>query len=199
MAKGRKHSSSDRHDRLLGTYGYANGHVPITDQQDLGEDDVWLTSSFPQSSDGTWTGSEPGQTNSDRSSRTSHWDRTDHRHVGGLSLAFGDGYRTGPTAIHQYSNLDSPTNGLAGAAALSAPVNVPNWSKMVRVDSTDSMSCSGELDHDESEWVPPHEYLAREHGRSVATSVLEGVGRTLKGRDMSRVRDAVWSKTGFFG
>jgi hypothetical protein len=29
--------------------------------------------------------------------------------------------------------------------------------------------------------------------------VVEGVGRTLKGRDMSRVRDAVWSQTGFYG
>jgi len=29
--------------------------------------------------------------------------------------------------------------------------------------------------------------------------VVEGAGRTLKGRDMSRVRDAVWSRTGFDG
>ncbi|URD85758.1 hypothetical protein MUK42_27986 [Musa troglodytarum] len=33
----------------------------------------------------------------------------------------------------------------------------------------------------------------------MATSVFEGVGRTLKGRDMSRLRDTVWSQTGFFG
>ncbi|CBI23248.3 unnamed protein product, partial [Vitis vinifera] len=37
------------------------------------------------------------------------------------------------------------------------------------------------------------------HRKMAATSVLEGVGRTLKGRDMSRVRDAVWSQTGFDG
>jgi hypothetical protein len=39
-------------------------------------------------------------------------------------------------------------------------------------------------------------YLARQQARA---SVVEGAGRTLKGRDMSRVRDAVWSRTGFDG
>nr|KYP62780.1 hypothetical protein KK1_017331 [Cajanus cajan] len=37
------------------------------------------------------------------------------------------------------------------------------------------------------------------HQKLVANSVFEGVGRTLKGRDMSRVRDAVWNQTGFDG
>ncbi|XP_020573846.1 uncharacterized protein LOC110020181 [Phalaenopsis equestris] len=53
---------------------------------------------------------------------------------------------------------------------------------------------------DEGEWIPPHVYLAREQRKTaMATSVFEGVGRTLKGRDLSRVRNAVWSQTGFFG
>ncbi|CAA6671940.1 unnamed protein product [Spirodela intermedia] len=47
--------------------------------------------------------------------------------------------------------------------------------------------------------MPPHEYLVREQQRRAAGSVLEGVGRTLKGRDMRRLRDAVWNQTGFFG
>ena len=57
-------------------------------------------------------------------------------------------------------------------------------------------------EEEEEEMVPPHEYLAREYARSrnsAANSVFEGVGRTLKGRDMRRVRDAVWSQTGFDG
>ncbi|CAN1182145.1 hypothetical protein LINPERPRIM_LOCUS40699 [Linum perenne] len=45
------------------------------------------------------------------------------------------------------------------------------------------------------EWVPPHELLARQ--RIASLSVQEGIGRTLKGRDMSRVRNAIWEKTGF--
>ena len=199
MAKGRKqHGSADRHDRLLGTYGYGNGHVPSTDQPDLGEDDVWLTSYTSQAvPNGCWTDPEPGHVNSDSLNRTPYWAHDDrHRHVGGLSLAFDKRCCAGPTVIHQYRNVDSPKH--RHVAATSAPMNVPSWSKMVRVDS-DSMNGSVELDRDESEWVPPHEYLAREHGTSVTTSVFEGVGRTLKGRDMSRVRDAVWSKTGFSG
>ncbi|KAG0472472.1 hypothetical protein HPP92_017018 [Vanilla planifolia] len=74
-------------------------------------------------------------------------------------------------------------------APMSAPVSVPERGRM------------GEEDGDSAEeWIPPHEYLARAHGKSaVATSVFEGVGRTLKGRDMRRVRDAVWSRTGYFG
>ncbi|KAK1260435.1 hypothetical protein QJS04_geneDACA018039 [Acorus gramineus] len=59
-----------------------------------------------------------------------------------------------------------------------------------------------EEEEEEEERVAPHEYLARERaqrGRLVGTSVVEGKGRTLKGRDVSRVRDAVWSRTGFSG
>ncbi|CAN0912596.1 hypothetical protein LINGRAPRIM_LOCUS584 [Linum grandiflorum] len=55
---------------------------------------------------------------------------------------------------------------------------------------------------DSEEMVPPHEYLARAYARSrkmEGALVVEGVGRTLKGRDMRRVRDAVWSQTGFYG
>nr|GEZ76465.1 hypothetical protein [Tanacetum cinerariifolium] len=43
--------------------------------------------------------------------------------------------------------------------------------------------------------LPPHEYLATV--RVASCSVHEGVGRTLKGRDLSRVRNAVWKQIGF--
>jgi hypothetical protein len=56
-----------------------------------------------------------------------------------------------------------------------------------------------EDDDDEDERLPPHELVAREYARSQRTtfSVCEGQGRTLKGRDLSRVRNAVWSQMGF--
>lgn len=47
---------------------------------------------------------------------------------------------------------------------------------------------------DEEEMVPPHVIVARSH---VTFSVFEGVGRTLKGRDLRSVRNAVFQKTGF--
>lgn len=44
------------------------------------------------------------------------------------------------------------------------------------------------------EMVPPHMMVAQSH---VTFSVFEGVGRTLKGRDLRRVRNAVFQRTGF--
>ncbi|WKA07725.1 hypothetical protein VitviT2T_025509 [Vitis vinifera] len=41
--------------------------------------------------------------------------------------------------------------------------------------------------------LPPHEIVARSH--VMTFSVVEGVGRTLKGRDLRRVRNAVFQKT----
>jgi len=91
----------------------------------------------------------------------------------------------------------------------SAPVNVPDWSKILgvgmdgRKDSNPDLffSAAADEDEDSGDMLPPHEYLAREQARSqmTTTSVFEGVGRTLKGRDMSRVRNAVWRQTGFLG
>ncbi|VFQ70795.1 unnamed protein product [Cuscuta campestris] len=58
----------------------------------------------------------------------------------------------------------------------SLPVSVPEWADIRRE------SGGGE----KGAVVPPHEYLARRRGASM--SVHEGIGRTLKGRDLSRVR-----------
>lgn len=54
-------------------------------------------------------------------------------------------------------------------------------------------------DDDDEEMLPPHEIVARGSGVSPKTtfSVLEGVGRTLKGRDLRQVRNAVLRQTGF--
>ncbi|CAL5083227.1 unnamed protein product [Urochloa decumbens] len=102
---------------------------------------------------------------------------------GGLSRAFGDGRQ---------------------AVSASAPVEVPAWpSRFSAVpDPEPPLLFEMEMEEEESSnkaaggWVPPHVYLARRQARA---SVVEGAGRTLKGRDMSRVRDAVWSRTGFDG
>ncbi|KAJ1291112.1 hypothetical protein BS78_02G293400 [Paspalum vaginatum] len=105
---------------------------------------------------------------------------------GGLSRAFGDGAAAGRPV------------------AASAPVEVPAWPARFAVPDPEpallfDMDMGGDEDGDGSGcagWVPPHVYLARRQARA---SVVEGAGRTLKGRDMSRVRDAVWSRTGFDG
>ncbi|KAJ8432586.1 hypothetical protein Cgig2_008671 [Carnegiea gigantea] len=54
-------------------------------------------------------------------------------------------------------------------------------------------------DDDDDGMVPPHEYIARKLARSQISSfsVCEGMGRTLKGRDLRKVRNAILTRTGF--
>ncbi|KAI3710478.1 hypothetical protein L2E82_40261 [Cichorium intybus] len=209
MAKGRRLTISQS-ERFLGSYGYGGNTKDTEDDGvELGEDDVWSMVDEMVNSDNN--GGDHHTINSDWFSRAAVGDTMRSRRragvfspgsAGGLSLAFDDQPAkhlvASPRIIHQFRNgrdsLASPRH-----IATSAPVNVPDWSKIYRVDSVESIhdSDDGTDDH-ESDMVPPHEFLARSH-RSAAKSVFEGVGRTLKGRDLSRVRDAVWSQTGFDG
>ncbi|OAY85999.1 uncharacterized protein LOC109712423 [Ananas comosus] len=176
MAKGRRYGA----DRLLvGTYGYGGGHVSGADLPDLGEEEVWSTAE-PE---------EPWARPAEPEPTARRWAPREDRHVGGLSLAFEDGAPVRQPAWRRH-------------VAASAPVSVPDWPRMLRAQANQPPAQEPETDRvhaEDEEWVPPHVYVAREHARGVAASVFEGVGRTLKGRDMSRVRDAVWSQTGFFG
>ncbi|GMJ02999.1 hypothetical protein like AT5G03230 [Hibiscus trionum] len=80
-------------------------------------------------------------------------------------------------------------------ASASVPVNVPDWSKILKADYRVHGDSSASDGGDGDGRVPPHEYLPRRRGASF--SVHEGIGRTLKGRDLRCVRNAVWKKTGF--
>jgi hypothetical protein len=92
----------------------------------------------------------------------------------------------------------------------SLPVNIPDWSKIYNDhqkkediegsvhpvdDDTDYDNDGDDDDDDQDGRVPPHEYLARRRGASF--SVHEGIGRTLKGRDLRQVRNAIWKRVGF--
>lgn len=80
----------------------------------------------------------------------------------------------------------------------SAPVNVPMMPRKVRNGSLANVDVD---DNDaDDEMLPPHEIVARGSAAGspkTTFSVLEGVGRTLKGRDLRQVRNAVWRQTGF--
>ncbi|ESW34743.1 hypothetical protein PHAVU_001G177200 [Phaseolus vulgaris] len=84
-------------------------------------------------------------------------------------------------------------------ASSSMPVNIPDWSKILKenYEEHDKRNCvsDDDDDNDGGERIPPHEYLARNRGASL--SVHEGKGRTLKGRDLRSVRNAIWKKIGF--
>jgi len=122
---------------------------------------------------------------------------------------------------------EESANNVARIKHQSAPVNIPNWSRVHRRENQRKMNPEIEdgfgtrrgnqkrmlpeiedgfgikedddAEEDEDERIPPHEMIARQLARSQITSfsVFEGVGRTLKGRDLSRVRNAVLTRTGF--
>ncbi|CAA3011474.1 uncharacterized protein LOC111368550 [Olea europaea var. sylvestris] len=207
MATGRKFTSNQS-ERFLGSFSYNNGQETVADGSELQEDEVWSMVD-DHLANGDWTSRAAVDGNGSFSSYQSlrHPPTANHhqqhrRQVGGLSLAFADSSKTSSTrVVLQIRGQDSVAKSPRGRyVATSAPVNVPDWSKIYRVDSVESMHDSDDgFDDVESELFPPHEYLARVYAGSRNNSVFEGVGRTLKGRDMSRVRDAVWSQTRFDG
>ncbi|KAL7154098.1 hypothetical protein ABFS83_04G212000 [Erythranthe nasuta] len=82
----------------------------------------------------------------------------------------------------------------------SAPVNIPAMPAALRRrarDFVDVVSEGEEEDGDSGVILPPHEVVAARHSPMLACSVMEGAGRTLKGRDLRQVRNAIWRKTGF--
>lgn len=104
----------------------------------------------------------------------------------------------------------------------SAPVSIPDWSKIMKEkpkknlwdDACDAHHADdgGDIkyrhgytnsddddDEDDDNMLPPHEYLARRLASTqiASFSMCEGVGRTLKGRDLSKLRNAILTKTGF--
>ncbi|KAL1188671.1 Protein S40-5 [Cardamine amara subsp. amara] len=212
MARGRKLTMSQS-ERYLGSsysYGDSNGNS-VTDDSELTEEDIWShavdhSPEDPQEmmeSHVAWNTRETVVRNG--------------RVGGGLSLAFEDP-SSSPSIVHQIRGGGEGDGGGVGGGgggriqrqlASSAPVNVPDWSKIYRVNSVESIHESEEEDDEESGMMmPPHEYLAKSQkrrsrksgvGGGGGASVFEGVGRTLKGRELRRVRDVIWSQTGFYG
>jgi len=112
-------------------------------------------------------------------------------HSFGLSSLLAEGGAGVPVPVP----VPVPVGAVAPGAAAprqSAPVRVPVWPRRAE----GGRKGADESDEEEGEeMVPPHVVAARRHARS--SSVLEGAGRTLKGRDLRRVRNAVLRQTGF--
>ncbi|KAE9591360.1 putative senescence regulator S40 [Lupinus albus] len=89
---------------------------------------------------------------------------------------------------NQNSNPKNPDGG-KNTAANSVPVNIPDSMMMFSVEAEDD---------DGDNMVPPHVMMEqRISGEKMAHSVCTGNGRTLKGRDLSQVRNSVLRMTGF--
>lgn len=116
------------------------------------------------------------------------------------------------------ANIVNSRNSIEGRVIQqqTAPVNIPDWSKIYRkkpskngswldddddddVDNQGVMYDGAGSDDEDDGGMPPHEWVAHRLARCQISSfsVCEGVGRTLKGRDLSKVRNAVLTKTGF--
>ncbi|XP_059295138.1 protein S40-1-like [Lycium ferocissimum] len=126
-------------------------------------------------------------------------------------------------SISSGSSRSTSNKSMVQKSSSSSPVNIPDWSKNFnnkksrRVSTiTDHGSSSSvatsdgnvdtsiNVDEEEDDYgdgmVPPHEYIARRLARNqiaASFSMMEGVGRTLKGRDLSKLRNAILTKTGF--
>ncbi|KAG8387680.1 hypothetical protein BUALT_Bualt02G0046500 [Buddleja alternifolia] len=115
-------------------------------------------------------------------------------------------FRKSSSRISRNKSGAAARGGVVGGAA-SLPVNVPDWSKILKEEYRENRRKESDDDYDEDDdaeenggdRIPPHEFLARQMARTriASFSVHEGIGRTLKGRDLSRVRNAIWQKTGF--
>lgn len=162
---------------------------------ELDERDVIWGSTDLNKSDPSDPDSEPDSES--ESSRVHQHHHHHHPSSGfGLSAVFAE---DGGVAIRR------PVRSLTGRVgsgpdkiAKSAPVNVPMWHRrrfdgeLEEVEEEDDVNGGGD---DDDEMVPPHVLVARSHVTTF--SVFEGVGRTLKGRDLRRVRNAVFQQTGF--
>ncbi|KAL8112839.1 hypothetical protein AgCh_020226 [Apium graveolens] len=95
----------------------------------------------------------------------------------------------GKNVIFEGNNLGQAT----------APVKIPGWYNM-RNSNGDGCFVENEGEgEDEETMVPPHEYMAKKMARTrrASHSMCEGVGRTLKGRDLCKLRNAILTQTGF--
>ncbi|XP_020585228.1 uncharacterized protein LOC110027921 [Phalaenopsis equestris] len=117
----------------------------------------------------------------------------------GLAVALTEDIR--PTMHYRRSKVNVPRRRPVPAEFSegfhqSAPMNVPIWPRGRRTPSGSLMQVDdGGEEEAEDEMLPPHVIVARSHVTTF--SVFEGVGRTLKGRDLCRLRNTVFQKTGF--
>ncbi|KAK8493068.1 hypothetical protein V6N13_078142 [Hibiscus sabdariffa] len=108
-----------------------------------------------------------------------------------------DGYLDNPEftktgRVSRNYNSDKNTTAKKKTVACSLPVNIQ------RHHGGAVFHCGVEFEeYDDGEMEPPHVVLARRIAGKMAFSVCTGNGRTLKGRDLSQVRNSVLRMTGF--
>lgn len=79
----------------------------------------------------------------------------------------------------------------------SVPIRIPEGRPSWKVDLVRREWDREDEREEKEEMVPPHVMLARRVAGQMSFSVCTGNGRTLKGRDLSQVRNSVLRMTGF--
>ncbi|XP_075488429.1 protein S40-6-like [Primulina tabacum] len=172
------------------------GRKPLIEDEDLQEEEVWSL----------------GKAREDSNSKT----RENH-----FSGSSSNAWRNAAPRSIRMAGGGGPSTAWTEPQQSSAPMDIPDWSKIMKRKSNKNLwdDASGSHDNDDdiddymgwknrhglvdeddgNEMVPPHEYLARRFaGTQIASfSMCEGVGRTLKGRDLSKLRNSILTKTGF--
>ncbi|MCD7451663.1 hypothetical protein HAX54_012984 [Datura stramonium] len=78
----------------------------------------------------------------------------------------------------------------------SVPVTIPE--NMISRNASSWFKHVENFEDDEGEMIPPHVITGRRiAGKMTSFSVCSGYGRTLKGRDLSQVRNSILRMTGF--
>ncbi|CAL9015766.1 unnamed protein product [Prunus brigantina] len=90
-------------------------------------------------------------------------------------------------------------NNISNDNSKSVPVKIPNnaFDRFGSADDESDGDYYREEEWDEGEMVPPHVIVRRRIAGKMAFSVCTGNGRTLKGRDLSQVRNSILRMTGF--
>ncbi|CAA7409079.1 unnamed protein product [Spirodela intermedia] len=92
-----------------------------------------------------------------------------------------------------------PRGGDRAALRQSAPLVIPRWAVLHGGATAADEEEEEEEEVEEGMVVPPHEWISKRVARREISSfsMCEGAGRTLKGRDITKVRNAVLTRTGF--
>ncbi|MED6144121.1 hypothetical protein PIB30_012476 [Stylosanthes scabra] len=172
--------------------GFIGGVSSMRDEE-FDEQDVWGTAMITTKDKKNYSRSKMSKEFSSSSSSCSAWNKA-----------------ASPRKIPRANNgvSDEDRDGQAVLRGSSAPMDIPDWSKIYGKKKGDGFHEDDYVEEEENEnedddedgmIVPPHEWIARKLARSQISSfsVCEGIGRTLKGRDLSKVRNAILTKTGF--
>ncbi|MCO5569261.1 hypothetical protein L7F22_022973 [Adiantum nelumboides] len=111
----------------------------------------------------------------------------------------GDRYGHNRETFHQDAGKTDHVS--KGRPRFDSDINVDLVAKRWQHQDSDIINHVSKRWQHSKTWVAPHEIAARQRSTSrqqvMAFSMVDGHGRTLKGRDLTNLRNAVWHTIGF--